>query len=337
MSAVQELLRRGVEVIGIDAGTVAGGAAGRNGGFLLAGGAEYHHDGVARWGRERAVRIYHQTLDEIDRFVADFPDLVRRIGSRRVTTSPEEIDDCRTQLRIMQEDGLPVEWVDDEFSTGLFIPSDAVFQPLARCRRMAEAAVAGGARLFEHTSAIGIGNGVVETPHGNVRADHVIVAVDGRLEKLLPELAGRVRTVRLQMLATAPVTGLVIPSAMYARYGFEYWQQLPDGRIALGGLRDRFGESEETDNAVPSEELQQELERVLREEIGAADAVITHHWAGAVGYTPDYLPIVEEVRPRVWAIGGYSGTGNLVGAICGRGVVSLALDGDRSALGGLVP
>ncbi len=336
LSAVRELLRRGVDVVGVDAGTVAGGAAGRNGGFLLAGGAEYHHDGVKRWGRERAVRIYHQTLDEIDRFLADLPDLVRRIGSRRVATSQEEIEDCRVQLAMMQEDGLPAEWIDDEFGVGLLIPSDGVFQPLARCRRMAADSAAAGARLFERSPAVSIADGVVETPTGNVRAPVVIVAVDGGLEKLLPELIGRVRTVRLQMLATAPVAGVKVPAAMYARYGFEYWQQLPDGRIALGGLRDRFGDAEETGDAVPSEELQRELERVLREEVGAADAVVTHRWAGAVGYTPDYLPIVEEVRPRVWAIGGYCGTGNLVGAICGRGVVSLALDGDRTVLGGFV-
>lgn len=334
---MHELLRRGVDVIGVDAETVGGGAAGRNGGFLLAGGAEYHHDGVRRWGRERAVRIYHQTLAEIDRFLAGFPDLVRRVGSRRVATSPEELDDCRIQLATMREDGLPAEWVDDEFSAGLFIPTDAVFQPLARCRRMAGAAMERGARLFERTPATYIGDGRVVTPAGTVRCGRVIVAVDGRLESLLPELAGRVRTVRLQMLATAPVEGLRIPCAMYARYGFEYWQQLPDGRIALGGLRDRFGESEETAAAVPSDELQGELERVLREQVGAGEAVVTHRWAGAVGYTPDCLPIVDEVRPGVWAVGGYCGTGNLVGAICGRGVVSLALDGDRTALGGFAP
>ena len=44
----------------------------------------------------------------------------------------------------------------------------------------------------------------VVTSRGMVRARRVIVAVDGHLEQLLPELAGRVRTARLQMLATAP-------------------------------------------------------------------------------------------------------------------------------------
>ena len=37
LAAVRELLALGCSVIGIDAGPVGGGAAGRNGGFLLAG------------------------------------------------------------------------------------------------------------------------------------------------------------------------------------------------------------------------------------------------------------------------------------------------------------
>jgi glycine/D-amino acid oxidase-like deaminating enzyme len=34
------------------------------------------------------------------------------------------------------------------------------------------------------------------------------------------------------------------------------------------------------------------------------------------------------VRPNVWAIGGYSGTGNVVGALVGRGVAHQVLTGD---------
>jgi glycine/D-amino acid oxidase-like deaminating enzyme len=30
------------------------------------------------------------------------------------------------------------------------------------------------------------------------------------------------------------------------------------------------------------------------------------------------LPIAQEVRPGVWAIGAYSGTGNVVGALLGQ-------------------
>jgi glycine/D-amino acid oxidase-like deaminating enzyme len=61
-------------------------------------------------------------------------------------------------------------------------------------------------------------------------------------------------------------------------------------------------------------------------------APITHRWAASVSYTPDELPIVREVKPAVWAIGGYSGTGNVVGSLLGRGVARFTMSGDDSLL-----
>jgi glycine/D-amino acid oxidase-like deaminating enzyme len=52
---------------------------------------------------------------------------------------------------------------------------------------------------------------------------------------------------------------------------------------------------------------------------------VTHRWAASVGYTDDGLPVLAEVRPGVWAAGGYGGTGNVVGALCGRAAARRAL------------
>src|SRR5205823_5054722 len=65
LAAVETLVQRGLRVIGLDAGRVASGAAGRNGGLLLAGGAPYLHTAIARWGTEAAVDLYRATLAEL--------------------------------------------------------------------------------------------------------------------------------------------------------------------------------------------------------------------------------------------------------------------------------
>jgi glycine/D-amino acid oxidase-like deaminating enzyme len=70
--------------------------------------------------------------------------------------------------------------------------------------------------------------------------------------------------------------------------------------------------------------VQKALERRFNEVTGFPPTV-THRWAALVGYTGDGLPVIEQVRPRIWAIGGYSGTGNLLGAVCGRAAAQLAL------------
>ncbi|NNC32415.1 FAD-binding oxidoreductase [Longimicrobium terrae] len=329
LSCVGELLRLGVSAVGIDAGPVAGGAAGRNGGFLLAGTYHFYHDAVEALGREWASALYRLTLDEVERIAAETPDAVRRTGSLRVADSDEERDDCARQLAAMRADGLAAEAYSGPEGDGLLTPADCAFQPLRRCRTLAERASREGARLYEHTPAVEISTGEVRTPGGRIRCGAVLVAVDGRLERLLPELDGRVRTARLQMLSTVPTTEVRVPRPVYARWGYEYWQQLPDGRITLGGFRDHGGEGEWTADGTPGELVQRRLETFLRERIGV-HAPVTHRWAASVGYTPSGMPVLEQVRPRVWAAGGYSGTGNVIGALCGRAMAQLAGSGRSS-------
>lgn len=326
LSCVGELLGMGARVVGIDAGPVGGGAAGRNGGFLLAGTYHFYHAAVERYGHARALRLYRATLAELDRIAAETPEAVRRTGSLRVASSPEEEDDCRAQLEAMRADGLPAEAYGGPEGRGLLAPTDCAFQPLLRCRLLAQRAAERGARLFERSPALSISGTEVATDRGRVRCGRVVVAVDGRLDAVLPELAGRVRTARLQMLATAPAPEVSIPRPVYARWGYEYWQQFPDGRVTLGGFRDHAEVEEWTHAAEPSQRVQALLERFLRDGIGVR-APVTHRWAASVGYTADGLPVLEEVRPGVFAAGGYSGTGNVVGALCGRAAAQLAVRG----------
>lgn len=326
LTVVHELLTLGQRAIGIDAGTVGGGAAGRNGGFLLAGTAQFHHDAAAVLGRERARAIYQLTLDEIDRIAARIPTIVRRTGSLRIAANEAEEADCALQLATMRADGFRVEPYRGAEGTGLLFPDDAAFDPLARCRELARSAVARGAQLFEHTPALACEPGIVRTPSGTIRCRRTIVAVDGRLEMLLPELTGRVRTARLQMLGTAPADDVNIPRPVYRRWGYDYWQQRPDRSIVLGGVRDEFVDAEWTDDATPTPELQTRLDALLRRVVGT-EAPVVHRWAASVSYSSTILPVLAEVRPHVWAIGGYSGTGNVLGALYGRIVAQLAVTG----------
>jgi glycine/D-amino acid oxidase-like deaminating enzyme len=328
---VNELLRLGKRVVAIDAGEVGGGAAGRNGGFLLAGSALFYHDAVSAYGHSRARAMYDLTLEEIDRIATETPDRVRIDGSLRVAESDEEWEDCGAQLEAMSADGYPVEIYEGPEGRGLLIATDGSFDPLHRCHELARSALTQGAQLFEHSRAEKIESGEVMSSSGRVCTATTIVAVDGSLDRLLPELSGDVRTARLQMLGTAPAPEIEIPRPVYARWGYDYWQQLPDGSIALGGARDIGGESEWTHDTAPSDVVQSALEYRLRMKLGVK-APVTHRWGASVSYTADELPIIREVRPAVWAIGGYSGTGNVVGSLLGRGVARLTVRGDDELL-----
>jgi gamma-glutamylputrescine oxidase len=329
LSAVLEGLRLGLRVIGIDAGSVAGGAAGRNGGFLMAGAAKFYHELVADLGRDRAKAIYALTVKEIDQMTAQTPRAIRRVGSLRIASSSDELEDCALHLQALLQDGFQAEQYAGLEGTGVLIPSDAAFNPLQRCRTLALIALERGAKLFEQSAALEISGNTVQTARGTVHARHVIVCVDGRLEMVFPELAPRVRTARLQMLGTAPDSGVHLPRPVYARWGYEYWQQLPDGRVTLGGFRDAEIQTEWTSDGAPTDSMQTRLETYLRGSIGVT-APITHRWAASVSYTLDGQPLLEQTASGAWAVGAYSGTGNVIGALCGRAAAQLAVTGGSS-------
>lgn len=324
LSAVGAASAAGRSVVGVDAGRVGGAAAGRNGGFLLAGMAPFHHELAETVGAERATALYRLTEAEILRMASETPEEIRLTGSLRIAASQEEFVDCRKQLEVMRSHGLPAEAYEGPEGKGLLFPGDGVVQPLARCRALAGRVAAAGVQLFEHTPALEIRGGRVSVPFGRVDCESVVVAIDGGLEMVLPELAERVRTARAQMLGTEPLPELRFTRPVYTRWGYDYYQQLPDRRLIVGGFRDRGSDAEWTAQSNPSEDVQAHLDSFIYEELSVT-ARVTHRWAGSIAFTDDKLPVLDEVRPGVWACGAYSGTGNVVGAICGRVAAQLAL------------
>lgn len=324
LAAIRQARALGARVIGVDGGRIAGAAAGRNGGLLLGGMASFHHDAVAQWG-DAATVLYGHTLEELARLRRDTPESTWWRGSLRTWEDANEQADCERQAAAMQTAGLRVTSYDGPEGTGLFFPDDGACHPVRRVLALASTAESEGATLHEHSPVCAVHDGAVELANGAViRAAHVLVCADGALGTLLPSLASRLRAVRLQMLATAPADDVQLSCPVYARFGYDYWQQLPDGRVLLGGGRDRFEAEEYTTDSTPSANIQGWLEHRLRTRVGT-QAPITHRWAATVTYTRDELPIVEPVASGLWGVGGYSGTGNVVGALCARGAVRRAL------------
>jgi gamma-glutamylputrescine oxidase len=323
LCAVLEGLALGRRVVGIDATVTAGGAAGANGGILRAGVSHSYHEAVAKLGRDRAREFYRLTSIEIDRIAEETPSAVRQCGSMRVAANETEWEDAHQLMAAMRSDGIECEVRETPLGRGIFVPHDAAVQPITRGRALARMAIEGRAKLFENTRALSWTDGEVRTPNGKISCDGIVIAVDGDLENVVPGLRGLVRTTRLQMLATEPAADVSLPWTVSMCGGYDYCQQLPDGRIALGGGRNRSFETEWGAAAEPSKEIQDYLDSVLRDRI-KTKAKVTHRWGARVGYTDDGMPILAEVAPKVWATGAYCGTGNLIGAIYGRCAAGLA-------------
>jgi glycine/D-amino acid oxidase-like deaminating enzyme len=322
-SCALTLAEGGLRVRVYEARRVASGASGRNGGFALRGLAVSYPTARERFGPADAKALWRLTERYVDRMDELAGDALRRVGSYRLADD-EELDRVRAEFDALREDGLAAEWVDaldpplDSLYRGAILhPGDGSLQPARWVRRLAARAVDAGAEIVEDSR--------VESLE-DLDADHVVIATDGYTGGLLPQLDEAIRPVRGQVIVTEPLDRTLYPRPHYARYGFDYWQQTSDGRLVLGGRRDKALEAEFTNEEGVTEQIQAELDAFAAELLGEPPRV-EHRWSGIFGATEDELPLVGQVpgRDGVWVSAGYSGHGNVLGLACGELVAQAIL------------
>jgi glycine/D-amino acid oxidase-like deaminating enzyme len=328
LSCALVLARAGLRVRVLEAREIGGGASGRNGGFALRGLVPAYDEARESLGRDVAGSLWKLTERALDSMAALAGDALRRTGSVRLASDAQERDELRRELEALLEDGFAAEWLDplpaplDRLFAGGFVhPGDAALTPGVWIRRLAGHTAAAGAALVEHAPVDPAGAETLDV-------SAVVFAVDGMTPALVPELAPWVRPVRGQMLATEPCAELLYGRPHYARDGYDYWQQTPDGRLILGGRRDLDLETERTAEERTTAIIQDELTAYASELMGRSP-VVTHRWAGIWGESFDDLPFAGRVpgSDRLWVAGGYSGHGNVLGFACGE-MVAQAILGD---------
>ncbi len=158
-------------------------------------------------------------------------------------------------------------------------------------------------------------------------AEHVVVATDGYPSGLLGDFESLIIPTRGQMIATEPLPEQLFPCPHYARHGFDYWQQTPDGRLLAGGFRDvslldgaddRGGDDSRHPGCAGT------TRRRPRRPAAGGDAPV----GGPVrprARLPAGRRAASPASDDVWVAGGYSGHGNVLGFMCGRLVASTIL------------
>jgi glycine/D-amino acid oxidase-like deaminating enzyme len=330
-SAALRLAEAGLSVRVHDQRGVTEGASGRNGGFALRGGATRYDIARETYGGESALALWQWTERALDRMESLAGDSLRRIGSLRLAADEEEREHIRAEYDAMHEDGIAATWIDkadlaahlSSFHGAIEHPGDGSIQPARFVRGLATRAAQAGAEFREHDRVDDV---------NELDATHVVVATDGYGHGLVPELSEAIWPTRGQVIVSEPLDRVLYDRPHYARQGFDYWQQLPNRRIVLGGFRDVSIMDELTDVEEMTPVIQESLERFMGELIGEAPR-ISHRWAGIFGLTQDMLPLVGRVpgRDGLWVAAGYSGHGNVLGFACGE-LVADAILGDTSSL-----
>jgi gamma-glutamylputrescine oxidase len=328
-SCALTLAEAGLRVRLFEAREIAGGASGRNGGFALRGGTPAYDATRVQLGPEGARELWRLTERYLDRLERLAGDAFRRTGSLRLAADRAERAELEAEFEALREDGFAVDWRDElaeplamRFDGAILHPTDGSLQPARWVRRLAARAAEAGTELWEHER--------IESLDA-IEADQVVLATDGYTRGLLPELDNAVAPTRGQVVVTEPVERRLFDCPHYARHGYDYWQQTPEGRLVAGGFRDKALAVEQTADEATTALIQGHLEQFVEELVGERVG-ITHRWAGIFGTTEDRLPLAGRFPERdgIWVACGYSGHGNVLGLACGDLVA-------RAILGARVP
>ena len=191
--------------------------------------------------------------------------------------------------------------------------------PLRFALSLGRAAAAAGARLHEGSRVTAIDGATVTTEAGTVRAEHVILACNGYLDGLVPEVQRRSMPINNFVVATEPLSAetaaRINPQRLAVadtKFVLNYWRTTPDNRLLWGG-----GESY-------GKRFPRDIAGLVRRTIApvypeiAREARIDFAWGGTLAITGRRMPSFRRVGARVLAVSGWSGSGVHMATMGGR-------------------
>ncbi len=341
------LRERGVDVVLLESRRVGWGASGRNGGFVGSGYSLPAERLIDRVGLPRAREIFKLSQDavilirdRIERYRMDCGPIVD--GALNVSWFNDRDGVLRTRDFLAenfdeQREFWPRERVrenlrSNRYYDALFSDRKFQFHPLNYSRAMAAAAESRGAIVHEGSPVTGLdGSGAEKTVHtagGRVRANQVVMACGGYMDGFHRRLSAAVVPVATYVIATEPLGGERLGSAInvpYAisdnRFSSDYYRALADTRILWGG-RISARRSEPARLAVF---MLADLLKVYPQLDGVK---VESAWYGLMSYAVHKMPQIGQLSPGLWYAMGFGGSGMGTTTVAGELVSSAIADED---------
>jgi gamma-glutamylputrescine oxidase len=348
LSLAHYLQRAGCDnIIVLEKEYISYGASGRNAGFLISGMAEPYSRLVVGLGRDGAREMMRATLENHD-LIADVIGEkgikcdYKRAGSYHLATSDVEKEELYGSIELLNSDGFPCEFIESDslvprigfgkYACGHFTPADGCLDPYAFVTGLSQ-----GAEISEGFEVVSIskgGRGVeINNLNRKVSAEMAILATNAYSPLLDPFFKQLIFPVRGQMLATNPRPEAALKdSTYYANFGYDYFRQSNERAIVMGGLRNRFIESEIGFDDSTTPELQQGLEDYVTDNMAAGKFEVECRWSGVMGNTIDGMPLVGTLphNSNVYTAVGCNGHGFGLGMLMARDLAS-AIMGEKTS------
>jgi glycine/D-amino acid oxidase-like deaminating enzyme len=301
----------------IEAGEVAIGASGRNGGFMDASLTHGFLNGLSRWPCEIAQlqALGVKNLNEIEATIkrlnidCDY----QLVGEIDVATEAYMLEEFKQFIDLAKQHNIPFEFLDQEqlqdrvksplFIGGIKRLDSAIINPAQLAWGLREACLKFGVKLYENTLVTKLSEEkdkvIAQTPHGQVNAHKVALATNA-YPPLLKRISHYVVPVYDYVLMTEPLTqsqrDLI---GWHGREGlsdgnnqFHYFRTSIDGRILWGGFDAIYhwnnGFGPELENRPASHAL---LAEHFFQAFPQLEGIrFTHAWGGAIDTCSRFSP-----------------------------------------------
>jgi gamma-glutamylputrescine oxidase len=224
-------------------------------------------------------------------------------------------------LRWLGRDELRSLLATERYIGGLYDPRSGHLHPLNYTLGLAHAAEAAGARIFEGSQVVRLGQGdatAVHTAEGHVRAKHVALCCNAYVDGLAPKLRARIMPVGTYIVATEPLGQARSEALLRENIGvtdvnwvLDYFRRSADHRLLFGGRVSYSGlDPLNTERATRA--------RMVRVFPQLADVKIEYAWGGYVDITMSRAPDFGRLAPNVYYLQGFSGHGIALTGMAGR-------------------
>ena len=351
LSAAVHLLEQGKTVCVLEAHRTGHGGSGRNVGLVNAGMWIAPDDIEAGFGQAVGRQLNSMlgaapslVFSVIDKYRIDCQ--LRREGNLHMAHNAKGEADLRRREQQWKQRGAPVELLTGaacEAATGtrkiaaaLLDRRAGTLNPMAYTSGLANAAAELGARLFDHSPVTALERQgrrwSVQTAHGAVSAEHVVLASNAYTEGEWTELRRNFFPGYYYQVASKPLTDDAATRILPGGQGSWDTRQVlssirrdAQGRLLLGSLGNG--------NQKPDWFLTVWADRVQQHYFPYLKGVEWEcTWTGCIAFTPDHLMRLFEPAPGLVAVTGYNGRGVTTGTVVGKAFADYLCNGDADAL-----
>ena len=334
LSAALHLAERGYDVVVLEAQRMGFGASGRNGGQVSNGQRVAQDDLEGLVGKDDARKLWElgqEAADLVKSLIETHgidtkvvPGVIhadhraRDVRHSHAFAEMMQRDYGYDAIRPLGRDEVAYLTGSPDYHGGTLDMGCGHLHPLRYALGLARAARKAGARLYERSRVTRIEGKRLRTSEATVRARHILLACNGYLGDLVPQVAARVMPINNFIAATRPLTEAEQETILRenhavadSRFVINYFRLSEDKRLLFGGGESygyKFPANLDATVRKPMRKVYPQL----------ADIEFTHVWGGTLAITMNRLPHFARLEPHLYNISGYSGQGVALATLGGK-------------------